>query len=626
MLVVRSLIAYMKMKSSFAVNSPNPFRKTISPWFGGSESPLWHALLAVMVGAVGGLGAVGFRLLIGVFHNLSFFGSFSPHYDANIHTLASSWGAWVILAPIVGAVIVTWLVRTFAPEAKGHGVPEVMDAIHYNRGIIRPTVAAIKALASSLSIGTGGAVGREGPIIQIGSAFGSTLGQILPVPEWQRMTLIACGAAGGIAATFNTPIGGVLFAVELILPEISARTLVPTAIATGSATFISRLAFGDHPAFNIPALSIEGGSLTSMHALIVYSIFGVLLGLVSIVFIRMLYAFEDIFDALIGNDYVRHMTGMLLVGVIMYLMMRYTGHYYIEGVGYATVQDVLNNSLTLPLFLFGLLVLKLLAMSLTLGSGGSGGVFSPSLFMGATLGGAYAGLINTFFPMMHLDPASTAVIGMAGIVGGATGAVVTAIVMIFEMTRDYSVIIPLMISVSIAYGVRRVYLEASIYDLKLQRRGHYIPVALHNNLYLLHSAGQLISTPVLHVTADSSMERLRKILRRVKHAPHLLISNQDQVTHVVAADKVGQMDLSQGLETALEGTADENYIVVSSDDLVFDIVARMRDNMADIALVTQTGELNSPEDVLGVLTWPSVSTGSILPRPLLERKRRVKTV
>lgn len=610
------------MKAVYALYARIPFRRTIDPWIARGESPLWHALLAVLVGAVSGLGAVVFRLLIGFFHNLSFFGSVSPHYDANVHTAPSPWGALVILAPLAGAVIVTFLVRTFAPEAKGHGVPEVMDAIHYNSGRIRPLVAAIKAIASSISIGTGGAVGREGPIIQIGSGFGSTLGQILPVAEWQRMTLIACGAAGGIAATFNTPIGGLLFAVELILPEISARTLVPTTIATGSATFVSRMFFGDHPAFNIPALALEGGSLISLKALIVYIFFGALLGLASIVFIRMLYGFEDLFEKMPGNDYLRHLLGMLLVGVMMYLMMRYTGHYYIQGVGYASVQDVLNRTLTLPTFLFVLLVLKLLATSLTLGSGGSGGVFSPSLFMGAMLGGAYAGLINSTVPLIHLDPGSTAVIGMAGIVGGATGAVVTAIVMIFEMTRDYNVIIPLMISVSIAYGVRRIYLEASIYDLKLQRRGHYIPAALHNNLYLLHSAGELISTPVLRVTPDFDVARLSKILRRVKRPPHLLLTEQDQIKRVVAADKVEGMDLSGGLDKALDGCADERFIVVSSDDMIFDIVARLRDQLCDIALVTESGELNAPEDVIGALTWADVSTGSILPRPLLERKRR----
>lgn len=487
------------MSAWFGDHARVPINRTMRPWLGGAQSPLWHAFLAVLVGAVAGIGALVFRLLIAIVHNGLFYGVFSTHYNANLHAGPSPWGAGVILVPVVGAVVVTFLVRHFAPEAKGHGVPEVMDAIYYQRGVIRPVVAAVKALASSISIGSGGAVGREGPIVQIGSAFGSTLGQVLPLAEWQRMTLIACGAAGGIAATFNTPIGGVLFAIELILPEISARTLVPTLLATGSATFISRLFFGDHPAFDIPALATYGTTVTDPQALLAYAVLGVLLGIASIVFIRALYGFEDLFERMPGNDYTQHMLGMLAVGATMYLLLRYTGHYYIQGVGYAVVQDVLNGTLTLPLFLFVLMLLKILATSVTLGSGASGGVFSPSLYIGAMLGGSYAGLVN-LIALGLLEPSGTAVIGMVGLVGGATGAVVTAIVMLFEMTRDYHVIIPLMIAVSIAYGIRRIYMESSIYDLKLIRRGHYIPQALQTNLYLQHTAGELISTPVLRIS------------------------------------------------------------------------------------------------------------------------------
>src|SRR5271169_820655 len=198
--------------------------QTIEP----KPTPAWALVLASLaVGVVAGFGAVLFRALIGGFHNLLFLGRFSLDYDANVHTAASLWGAWVIGVPVLGAVGVAWLVKTFAPEAKGHGVPEVLDAIYYHDGKIRPIVAAVKSLASALSIGSGGSVGREGPIIQIGSTFGSVLGQYIPMAVWQRITLIAAGTGAGIAATFNTPIGGLLFAVELILPEVSVRTLVP---------------------------------------------------------------------------------------------------------------------------------------------------------------------------------------------------------------------------------------------------------------------------------------------------------------------------------------------------------------------------------------------------------------
>ena len=214
---------------------------------------VYLCLLALVVGIVGGLGAVVFRGLIAFVHNLLFLGTLSFVYDSSLFTPASPWGALVVLVPVVGAIGVTFIVTNFAPEAKGHGVPEVMDAIYYNRGVIRPIVAVAKSLASALSIGSGAAVGREGPIIQIGSAFGSTLGQVIRMSMGQRIILVAAGAGAGIAATFNTPIGGVLFATELMMPEISVNTFLPVAIATGTATFIGRLFFGDRPAFDVPA-------------------------------------------------------------------------------------------------------------------------------------------------------------------------------------------------------------------------------------------------------------------------------------------------------------------------------------------------------------------------------------
>jgi len=429
----------------------------LSRWF-SEDGSIRVAVLAVIVGVAAGFGAVVFRDFIAFVHNLAFLGRFSLFYDATKHTPASPLGAWIILIPVAGALVVAFLVSRFAPEAKGHGVPEVMDAMYYRRGIIRPLVGAIKAIASSISIGTGGAVGREGPIIQIGASFGSSLSQWLELKQWQRMTLIACGAAGGIAATFNTPIGGVLFAIELIMPEISVRTLIPVALATGTATAIGRVFFGDHPSFLIPHLPVISSSVLSPWSIVDYLVFGLALGCVSALFIRSIYAMEDVFNKMPGNYYLRHATGMLVVGIMIYMLSSYTGHYYIEGVSYATVQDILEKTLTNPWILLLLLATKLLATSLTLGSGGSGGsggIFSPALFLGATLGGCYAALLGWLMPGMHADTASLAVVGMAGIIGGSTGAVVTAVVIVYEMTRDYNVILPLLISVSVAYGVRR---------------------------------------------------------------------------------------------------------------------------------------------------------------------------
>ncbi len=367
--------------------------------------PLFFVLLSILVGIIAGLGAVVFRGLIGLFHNFFFLGSFSTFYDANVHTLTGHWGPYIILVPVIGALGVSFLVVHFAPEAKGHGVPEVIDATYYNKGKIRPVVALIKSLASALSIGTGGSVGREGPIVQIGASFGSTLGQILKLPSWQTVTLIASGGAGGIAATFNTPLGGILFAVELLMQEVSVRTLVPVVVSTVTATYIGQYFFGTHPSFIIPALQNNYFNLESPAQMLLYAILGLILGVASVLFIKSVYWTEDFFDKFIKKSYyLRHMLGMLLVGVMMYIVQAHYGHYYIEGVGYATIQDILegvSQSLGVLLLLFAL---KLIATSLTLGSGGSGGIFSPSLFLGATIGCAYGIIIETSFPRTCDNP------------------------------------------------------------------------------------------------------------------------------------------------------------------------------------------------------------------------------
>src|SRR5215471_8445253 len=331
-----------------ATQSPSPSAQP--PPLGG----LRMAGLAIVVGLVAGLGAVVFRALISLFHNLLFLGKFSLAFNANEHT-GPFWLAgyeWlVVFVPVVGALGVAWLVQNFAPEAKGHGVPEVMDAISFGGGIIRPVVAVTKSLASALSIGSGGSVGREGPIIQIGSAFGSTLGQILPMPAEDRCTLVAAGGAAGIAATFNTPIGGVLFAVELLLPTVSAATLLPVGLATIVATHLGRWVFGTFPAFYIPKLAVPLYKLESLWMVPALLVAGVLLGLLAALFVKSIYWFEDRFDAMPGNYYSRHMLGMLGVGLLMFGLWIGTqrafgdGHYYIEGVGYATIDDVLRGAL-----------------------------------------------------------------------------------------------------------------------------------------------------------------------------------------------------------------------------------------------------------------------------------------
>ena len=591
-------------------------------WRPSEHSPGRVVLLALAVGIVAGLGAVVLRDLIGLFHNLLFFGSFSVVYDANAHTPPSPWGAWIVLVPVAGAVLVAFLVKNFAPEAKGHGVPEVVDAIYYRGGVIRPAVALVKALASSLTIGSGGSVGREGPIIQIGSAFGSTVGMLARLPEWQRITLVACGAAGGIAATFNTPIGGLLFAVEIILPEISARTIVPVALATGGGTFIGRAFFGDHPSFDIPALALPMPEQIALGPLVAYVLLGVAFGLLAYLYIRSVYALEDRFEKIPGGYYTQHMLGMLVVGVMIFLCQHYLGHYYIAGIGYATVRDALTNTLTNPYILFLLFFAKLIATSLTLGSGGSGGVFSPSLFMGATFGAGYALLVNTLAPSVHLDVAGTAVIGMAALVGAATGAVVTAFVMIFEMTRDYNIIVPVMITAAIAYGVRRLLLTDSIYTMKLTRRGHFIPDALHTSLYMLRSAADFVSTPMQRFDAEQPLSALIDDLRKRARVPHVIVVRGGKLHGVMSARRIVHL-LRQGVPSGTIGDhARTKFAVVHAKDQIFDVLAQIRVHDTDIAVVTSEGRLESVDDIIGIVTWSDLLLHGNLPLPLRRRRHR----
>ena len=565
------------------------------------------SLLALGLGVITGLGAVLFRDLIGLVHNLLFAGQAALHYDANIFTAPAPWGPLVILVPVLGAVLVTFLVTNFAPEAKGHGVPEVMDAIYYRGGVIRPVVALVKSLASAIAIGSGSSVGREGPIIQIGSALGSTLGQIIRMPAGQRISLVAAGAGAGIAATFNTPIGGVMFAIELMMPEVSGETFLPVAIATGTATFVGRWFLGDAPAFHVPPLQAMAVDSSALLVLILFAVLGALCGLGSAGFIRGLHLAEDLFDR-IKSRYLRHMLGMLIVGVLMYLLFRTLGQYYVDGVGYATVQAVLAGQIS-TFWLLGLLsACKLLATSVSLGSGSSGGIFSPSLFMGATLGGGFAALLNAAGLPIQLSVPAFAMVGMGAMVGGGTGAVMTAVTMIFEMTLDYSIVMPMIVAVAVSIGARRVLSRETIYSLKLVRRGRAIPKARHANMFLVRSAREVMDVDIQVLPAEASFD---DYLRQPEHAGRL--------RHVVVTDKghiYGVIRVNTGLRRGLEGThtgvslgdvASRNFTVVGENETAFDVIRRMWRRGAIMAVVVRGRGVPRGSDVAGVITKEHVA-------------------
>ncbi|HVZ53132.1 MAG TPA: chloride channel protein [Pseudolabrys sp.] len=560
------------------------------------------SLLAIVVGSVTGIGAVFFRALIGLIHNVAFLGLFSFAYDANQFTPASPWGALVILVPVLGGMIVTFLVVNFAPEARGHGVPEVMDAIYYKEGVIRPIVAAVKSLASAVSIGTGAAVGREGPIIQIGASLGSSLGQFIKMAPWQRITLVAAGAGAGIAATFNTPIGGVMFAIELLMPELSARTFLPVALSTGTATFVGRIFFGLQPAFEVPSDLLTSTQAASLTALLLFALLGGIMGLAGTAFIRGLGLAEDVFEE-IRNPYLRHAIGMTIIGVLMYVLLRTTGQYYVDGVGYATIQAILNGNLAFPALLTLLFVGKLFATSVSLGSGASGGIFSPSLFMGATIGGAFGAAVTAIHPVDGINAMTCAMVGMAAMVGGGTGAAMTAVTMIFEMTRDYDLVMPIIVAVALAIGVRRLLSQENIYTVKLVGRRHFVPKAMHANMFLVRRAGEVMERDFVLLPEDADLE---SFLRQGDHGgrmKHIVVTRGNRILGVLRVNTA----LRRGVEEVRKGVplgevVGRNFTLAREEDIVFDIVNRMTRRGAYMAVVTKAKGRPRASDVVGVIS------------------------
>ena len=414
----------------------------------------YMVLVAIVIGLLGGLGAVGFRECIRLFQLVAW------HTD-NV-TLSYLRGLpiwWKVASPAVGGLIVGLIIVRFASEAKGHGVPEVMEAVALRGGRIRPRVVIAKLVASGVCIASGGSVGREGPIVQIGSAIGSSIGQWLRVGERRMRTLVGCGAAAGIAATFNAPVAGALFAVEVILGDFGVTQFSPIVISSVTATVVSRHFLGDFPAFEVPAYR-----LVSANELFAYGVLGLIAGLVAILFVRTLYGTEDLFDRFHFPAVMKPAVGGMLIGMIAIYFPE------IFGVGYEAINEALTGDLGWKLLLI-LVMVKIVAVSLTIGSGGSGGIFAPSLFIGAMVGGAVGTVVHSLWPGMSGSPGAYALVGMGAVLAAGTHAPITAIVMIFELTGDYKIILPLMISCIIATLLATRLQKASIYTLKLLRRG-----------------------------------------------------------------------------------------------------------------------------------------------------------
>ena len=444
---------------------------------------------AVIVGVGTGLGAVVFVWLLARIRDLASWIQ---------TTLGDVLGLFVVMG--LAGLLVGYIVDRWAREAKGHGVPEVMEAVALRNGRIRPRVAAIKVLASSITIGSGGSAGREGPIVQVGSALGSTLGQLLHFSGERVQTLVACGAAAGIAATFNAPIAGAIFALEVILGKFTTRYFGAVVISSVSASIVGRAFLSDKPAFTVPAYPFN-----SIAELPIYLILGLLSGFVAVLFIRVLYRLEGFFDEWQFSPALKAAIGMLLTASIALILPGRE----VLGPGLEFIGEAIAEDFSLPLGLMAaLLILKLLATSFTLGAGNSGGVFAPGLFMGAILGGIVGTVAHNLWPNVALNPGAYAIVGMAAVFAGAARAPITAVLIVFEMSNDYKLILPLMFATVLATFLAEFILAESIYTLKLKLKG--INLQRGRDLDLLQSMQvQEVMTPNPYVVhTDTPLSKL----------------------------------------------------------------------------------------------------------------------
>lgn len=482
-------------------------------------------VMAVLIGIIGGYGAVLFRFTIRFFKSI-FFSS----WDVNLEYLSGLPWHVKLFVPAIGGLIVGPIIYFFAREAKGHGVPEVMEAIILKGGAIRPRVVLAKIIASAISIGSGGSVGREGPIVQIGSAAGSSLGQILRVRGSQLRTLVACGAAAGIAGTFNAPIAGSIFALEILLGDFAVTQFSPIVIASVTSTVISRHYLGDFPAFIIPKYE-----LISIYEFIPYTILGILAAFVAIGFIDLLYKTEDLFDAVPIPEWIKPAIGGLIIGAV--------GIYFphIFGVGYETMDLALAGKLSWSFLLF-LILLKLFATSVTIGSGGSGGIFAPSLFLGASLGGFVGTVAHLFFPLLCANPGAYALVGMGAVAAATMHAPITSILILFELTNDYRIILPLMTAIILSVVIKMHIKKESIYSLKLLRKGLQLKKEYEPNILSTIKIDKILKTDCITVLSDTPFEELFELTKNSYHLNYFVVDENRKLLGILSPQKIRTLE------------------------------------------------------------------------------------
>ncbi len=553
------------------------------------------SFLAGGIGLIAGFVAFGLYKLIGLFTNLFFYHRWSAEFlSARNHSL----GPWVIVVPVIGGLIVGVMAKYGSSKIKGHGIPEAMEAVLVNRSRIQPRVAILKPISAAIAIGTGGPFGAEGPIIQTGGAVGSLVGQIFHTTASERKALLACGAAAGMSATFNTPIAGVILAIELLLFEFKSRSFIPLVIASTLATAVHMQLLGAGPMFTVTSMSF--GIPT---ALPFYLVLGLLCGLAAVGFSKLLYWTEDRFEKLPVDELWWPAIGALGLGIIGYFVPR------VLGVGYDTIGEILNGQLALKLLLV-VLAAKAAALVISLGSGTSGGLLAPMFMCSAAMGGVFAIGMDRFFPTAHLDAGAFALVAMGAVFGAASRATFTFIIFAFEITRDYNSVLPLMLVSVIALGIAILLQpKTSIMTEKLARRGLRIHQDYEADVLQQAVVGETMEQDVPTIPATMLVGLLaERIARRdpevSRHQGMVIVDDEGKLQGIITrGDVLRALDKQPSGEMTVLEAGSRNVVVTYPDEVVHEALAKMlRHDIGRLPVVDR----KDSHKVVGYLGRPGV--------------------
>jgi H+/Cl- antiporter ClcA len=530
------------------------------------------SFLAAAIGLVAGLVAFALYKLIGLFTNLFFFHRWSADFTSvRFHHL----GGWVILVPVLGGLIVGVMAKYGSSKIKGHGIPEAMEAVLTNRSRIEPKVAILKPISAAIAIGTGGPFGAEGPIIQTGGALGSLVGQVLHTTAVERKVLLACGAAAGMSATFNTPIAGVILAIELLLFEFKSRSFIPLVIASTLATAVHMQLLGTGPMFSVGQSAGKSLDFGIPHALPFYLLLGPICGLAAVGLSKTLYWVEDLFEKLPFDELWWPATGALALGVIGFFVPR------VFGVGYDTIGDILNGNLVWRVLLV-VMIAKFAALVISLGSGTSGGLLAPTFMWSAAMGGLFAMVANQVFPSAHLSPGAFALVAMGAVFGAASRAAFSFIIFAFEITRDYNSVLPLMLVVVIADGIAMLFMPtSSIMTEKLARRGLRVHQDYEADALTQATVGDTMEKDPPVILADTKVGVLAERIGRhdpavVRRQALLILDPAGKLAGIITRGDVLRAidkDPSGGMTVQEEGKT--HLVVTYPDELVAEAAAKL---------------------------------------------------